>query len=199
MSWEEDFTVLCNGWKFFWFVLLFFAWVFWTNQWEIFPEMSQKYLPNIQLVLPTVIKQGHSGNLYSHRSLMSAFPSINFLRNTLIHSPWFILQLLSSSPIFVPPALLALNTRSRTNGFVTALAAALSHRLWSELWAAEEKPQDLSYSSWSLSLSILNGVWVPQKSVFLARSQEAQQNLVLPTLSDKSVYYCSTTVGSHQS
>lgn len=48
--------------------------------------MSQKYLPNIQLVLPTVKKQGHSGNLYSHRSLMSAFPSINFLRNTTSHS-----------------------------------------------------------------------------------------------------------------
>lgn len=95
--------------------------------------MSQKFLPNIHLVLPTVKKQGHSGNLYSHRNLKSAhnlslqYTSLEI--QLLIHSPCFILQLFSSSSIFVPPAQPALNVRSRTNGFVTALAAALSHRL----------------------------------------------------------------------
>lgn len=134
------------------------------------------------------------------------FPPIYFLGNTVSHSESCCNY--SSPPISLfLQYKLARNVRSRTNGLVTAVAAALSHRLWPELWAAEGKATGSQLLILS-PLSILNGAQVPSKHAFLAGSWEPQQNSVLPTLPDRSVNYwnsqlsancLSATTGSHQS
>lgn len=110
-----------------------------------------------------------------------------FLGNTVSHSESCCNYCSPPVSLFLQHKL-ARNVRSRTNGLVTAVAAALSHRLWPELWAAEGKATGSQLLILS-PLSILNGAQVPSKHAFCEGSREPHQNLVLPTLPDRSVNY----------
>lgn len=143
---------------------------------------SQSYIPKTHPVSPADKEQGSLRKSLVTESLMSAhsFFLQHFLANTASHSqslPRAAITLFL--PIFVPPAQLVLNVRSKTNGLVTAAAAVLSCGLWPELRAAEGE----AVGSQVLILSppsILNRAWVPSKRTVLAQGWELQQKLVPP-------------------